>query len=51
MKRLGKIPTAEQKRNLIDGERYEIGNQIAIKIGRLLDKALYTKFKSKMKSI
>ncbi|TKJ21912.1 MAG: hypothetical protein CEE43_08190 [Promethearchaeota archaeon Loki_b32] len=51
MKRLGKIPTAEQKRNLIDGERYEIGNQIAIKIGRLLDKALYTKFKSKQKSI
>ena len=51
MKRLGKIPTAEQKRNLIDGERYEIGNQIAIRIGRLLDKALYTKFKSKQKSI
>ncbi len=46
-KRLGKIPTFDQKSNLLDGERYEIGNQIAIKIGRLLDKALYTKFKSK----
>ncbi|MFX1366594.1 MAG: hypothetical protein ACFFCE_00145 [Promethearchaeota archaeon] len=47
IKRLGKIPTLEQKNNLLDGERYEIGNQIAIKIGRILDKALYTKFKSK----
>jgi len=47
--RLGKNPTSEQKSNLLDGERYEIGNQIAIKIGRLLDKALYTKFKSKQK--
>jgi len=50
IKRLGKIPTSDQKSNLLDGERYEIGNQIAIKIGRLLDKALYTKFKSKQKS-
>ena len=50
MKRLGKIPTPEEKRNLLDGERYEIGTQIAVKIGRLLDKALYTKFKSKQKS-
>ncbi|MFX1389658.1 MAG: hypothetical protein ACFE9Z_06295 [Promethearchaeota archaeon] len=47
MKRLNVTPTPEQKRNLLDGERYEIGNQIAIKIGKLLDKALYTKFKSK----
>jgi len=50
MKRLGKIPTPEEKRNLLDGERYEIGTQIAVKIGHLLDKALYTKFKSKQKS-
>jgi len=47
MKRLKINPTPEQKRNLLDGERYEIGSQIAVKIGRLLDKALYTKFKSK----
>lgn len=51
MKRLSKIPTSEEKGNLLDGERYEIGNQIAEKIGRLLDKALYTKFKSKKKSL
>ncbi|MFX1420136.1 MAG: hypothetical protein ACFE9N_14560 [Promethearchaeota archaeon] len=47
MKRLKVSPTPEQKKNLLDGERYEIGNQVALKIGRLLDKALYTKFKSK----
>ncbi|MCK4780888.1 MAG: hypothetical protein KAT57_11890, partial [Candidatus Lokiarchaeota archaeon] len=50
IKRLGTIPISKQKSNLLDGERYEIGNQIALKIGRLLDKALYTKFKSKQKS-
>ncbi len=50
IKRLGKSPTPEEKRNLLDGEKYEIGNQIALKIGRLLDKVLYSKFKSKQKS-
>ncbi|MFX0136795.1 MAG: hypothetical protein ACFFDN_24370 [Candidatus Hodarchaeota archaeon] len=48
--RLGKTPTPEDIRNLLDGEKYEIGTQIAEKIGRLLDKALYTKFKSRQKS-
>ena len=47
MKRLKIAPTHEEKRNLLDGERYEIGNQVAVKIGKLLDKALYTKFRSK----
>ncbi len=47
MKRLKVSPTPEEKKNLLDGERYEIGNQVAVKIGKLLDKALYTKFKSK----
>ena len=46
-KRLGRTPNPEEKKKLLDGERYEIGNQIAGKIGRLLDKALYTKFKSR----
>jgi hypothetical protein len=50
MKRLKATPTPGEKKNLLDGERYEIGNQIAVKIGQLLDKALYTKFKSKQKS-
>jgi len=51
MKRLNITPTPGEKKNLLDGERYEIGNQIAVKIGKLLDKALYTKFKSKQKSV
>ncbi|MFX1309228.1 MAG: hypothetical protein ACFE8C_05960 [Promethearchaeota archaeon] len=50
MKRLKDTPTLEEKQNLLDGERFEIGNQIAVKIGQLLDKALYTKFKNKQKS-
>ncbi|MHA1885365.1 MAG: hypothetical protein ACW96S_09960 [Promethearchaeota archaeon] len=33
--------------DLLDGERYEIASQIAQKIGKLLDKALYSKFKKK----
>jgi hypothetical protein len=49
-KRLKVTPTFEQKQNLLDGERFEIGTQVAVKIGQLLDKALYTKFKSKQKS-
>ena len=49
-KRLGHSPTPEEKRNILDGERYEIANQIALRIGRLLDKALYSKFKSKQRS-
>ncbi|MFX1376999.1 MAG: hypothetical protein ACFFA0_14430 [Promethearchaeota archaeon] len=43
-----KIPkNLEDKPDLLDGERYEIATQIAKKIGRLLDKALYSKFKKK----
>ncbi|MFX1377799.1 MAG: hypothetical protein ACFFA4_01790 [Promethearchaeota archaeon] len=47
MKRLNIASSPGQKKELLDGERYEIGNQVAIKIGKFLDKALYTKFKSK----
>ncbi|MFX1408735.1 MAG: hypothetical protein ACFFA6_00150 [Promethearchaeota archaeon] len=46
-RRLGSKPTTEAKRNLLDGERYEVSKQIAQRIGKLLDKALYSKFKSK----
>jgi len=49
-RRLGDNPTPESMRNLLDGERYEIGKQIAQRIGKLLDKALYSKFKSKQRS-
>ena len=47
MKRLKVIPTLEQKKDILDGERYEIGNQVALKIGKLLDKGLYQRFRSK----
>ncbi|MBD3338013.1 MAG: hypothetical protein GF353_02820 [Candidatus Lokiarchaeota archaeon] len=45
--RIGHSPDEEEVINMIDGERYEISKQIAMKIGKLLDKALYTKFKKK----
>ena len=38
---------SQDKPNLLDGERYEIATQLAKRIGRLLDKALYSKFKKK----
>ncbi|MFX1316279.1 MAG: hypothetical protein ACFE9T_10475, partial [Promethearchaeota archaeon] len=47
LRRLGSKPSKEGRRNLLDGERYEISKQIAQEIGALLDKALYSKFKSK----
>ncbi len=50
MKRLGNSFTPEERRNFLDSERYEIANQIAVRIGHLLDKALYSKFKSKQRS-
>ena len=46
-KRLNSTQTQNNKRDLLDGERYEISTQIAKKIGRLLDKALYSKFKNR----
>jgi len=42
-----RIKTLEEKGMLLDGERYEIASQIAQIIGRLLDKALYSKFKNR----
>ncbi|KKL46008.1 hypothetical protein LCGC14_2349900, partial [marine sediment metagenome] len=50
-KRLNTPQTQNNKKNLLDGERYEISAQIAKKIGRLLDKALYSKFKNKRKPL
>ena len=45
--RLGTPPTPENIKNMIEGERFEIAGQIAKKIGKILDKTLYTKFKQK----
>jgi hypothetical protein len=46
-KRVGINKTPKYKPNLLDGERYEIATQLAKRIGLLLDKALYSKFKKK----
>ncbi len=46
-KRLGRIPSENDIKNMLEGERFEIARQIASRIGKLLDKALYNKFKSK----
>ena len=45
--RLGTPPTPENINNMIEGERFEIAGQIAKRIGKILDKTLYTKFKQK----
>ena len=46
-KRTGINKISKDKPDLLDGERYEIATQLAKRIGRLLDKALYSKFKKK----
>ena len=46
-KRVNEPKTLKDKPDLLDGERYEIASQIAKRIGKLLDKALYSKFKMK----
>ena len=45
--RLGKPPAPEDIKNMIEGERFEIASQIAKRIGKILDKTLYAKFKQK----
>ena len=45
--RLGNVPTIEDVSKMLDGERYMISKEIAIKIGKILDNALYYKFKNK----
>ena len=44
-------PSKIEINELLDGERVEISQKIAEKIGQILDKALYYKFKSKRKAI
>ncbi len=46
-RRLNNAPSQEEINNMLEGERFQIAKQIAIKIGKILDKALYSKFKSK----
>ena len=43
-------PSLEEIKNMVDGERFEIAKRISSKIGKLLDKLLYFKFKKKRKN-
>lgn len=47
--RLKHAPNPQEIRDMLEGERYKIAKKIALKIGSLLDKALYLKFKQKPK--
>ena len=49
-KRLDHTPSPEEINAMLEGERFEISKQIATRIGKILDKALYTKFKSKRRN-
>jgi hypothetical protein len=46
-KRVSDPKSLKDKPVLLDGERYKISTEIAKRIGKLLDKALYSKFKRK----
>ncbi len=45
--RLGHAPSSQEIETMLEGERFEIAKQISIRIGKMLDKALYSKFKKK----
>ena len=45
--RLNRPPNPEEIKEMLEGERYKISNNIATKIGNILDKTLYFKFKKK----
>ncbi|MBY9017199.1 MAG: hypothetical protein KGD66_00060 [Candidatus Lokiarchaeota archaeon] len=48
--RLKHDPSLDEIKAMVDGERFEIARRIAIKIGKILDKVLYFKFKKKRKN-
>lgn len=49
-KRMQNIPSKIEMDSILDGERLDISQQIAEKIGQILDRALYFKFKNKRKT-
>jgi len=49
--RLKHDPSLEEMKAMVDGERFEIAKRISIKIGKILDKVLYFKFKKKGKDV
>jgi hypothetical protein len=44
--RLGHNPNSKEIKNMLEGEKYEIAQKISKKIGKFLDKAIYTMFKA-----
>ena len=48
--RLKHDPSLDEIKAMVDGERFEIARRIAVKIGKILDKVLYFKFKKKRKN-
>lgn len=44
--RLGHNPSSKEIKNMLEGEKYEIAQKISKKIGKFLDKAIYTMFKA-----
>ena len=51
IQRLNHKPSFNEIQSMLDGERYVIAKEIALKIGKILDEALYIKFKKKKKGI
>ena len=47
--RLNRKPNPQEISGMVEGERYKVAKKIAEKIGNLLNKALYLKFKQKRK--
>ncbi len=47
--KVGKVSANSKLENILDGDRFEISKRIGAKIGKLLDKALYFKFKKRRK--
>ena len=47
--RLKRNPNSEEIKNMFEGERYKISEEISKEIGKIFDKILYMKFKSSRK--
>ncbi len=47
IERVKHAPSLDEIKTMVDGERFEISKRMSIKIGKVLDKVLYFKFKKK----
>ncbi|MHA1479445.1 MAG: hypothetical protein ACTSPU_14720 [Promethearchaeota archaeon] len=43
--RLNRTPNSQEVKDMIEGEKYKVAKKIALKIGSLLDEALYLRFR------